>query len=129
MRFFFGLHRRHRLILLWALGYHIQERYEQYSDWVDCVHESRYHFGDFWGSPPWDDVDCKLRLKPHSGPAVRRHVHFYLIILWTLGFAIQEKSLRLTDWIDSGEYPSWSDTFEVTKFRLKCFRKSSGHYL
>ena len=47
------IHKHFKLIVLWAVGFTIQEKYSWYKDWIDVEN---------W-TPPWDDPDCQLRLK------------------------------------------------------------------
>ena len=47
------MHKHFKLIVLWAVGFTIQEKYYWYKDWVDV---------DGW-TPPFDDPDCLLRVK------------------------------------------------------------------
>ena len=118
--------RKHlKLVILWALGRPIQERYDWYKDWVDCAHESNFWSGDYWGSPLWGDPDCKFRLKPNTKAPIRIHENFWLILLWALGFAIQQRSYWNREWQDIDSPLDWHDLRNQTKFRLKLFRRSS----
>jgi hypothetical protein len=110
---------------MWALGRQIQERYEWYEDWVDCAHESNFGSGDYWGLPNWGDPDCGFRLKPNIKSPIRKHKHFWLILLWSLGFSIQERSYWNREWQDVDSPANWRDLHNQTKFRLKLFRKAS----
>lgn len=125
MRDFFGFHKHLKLIVLWAIGQPIQERYEWYKDWVDCAHESNFGSGDYWGQPNWGDPDCKFRLKPNIKTPIRKHEHFWLILLWSLGFSIQERNYWDREWQDVDSPSDWRDLHNQTKFRLKLFRRPS----
>jgi hypothetical protein len=46
------LHKHFRLIVLWAVGFEIQERYSWYRDWADSH-----------GTPDWSDPEVEFRLK------------------------------------------------------------------
>ena len=109
------------LIIMWALGYGVQERYRWYSDWVDCAHESNFSSGNFWGSPEWCDPDCQFRLKPNSKTQIRRHRQFWLILLWAIGFEMQEKYYWYQYWVNTYGTPDWSDA--NVNLRLKLFRR------
>ena len=47
-----NLHKHFKLIVLWAMGFEIQEKYNWYRDWAD-VH----------GTPDWSDQEAEFRLK------------------------------------------------------------------
>ena len=49
------------------------------------------------------------------------HKHFKLIVLWAVGFEIQEKYYWYQDWVDSHGTPDWNDPEAL--FRLKFPRK------
>jgi hypothetical protein len=46
------LHKHFKLIVLWAVGFEIQEKYHWYRDWVDA----------HW-TPDWNDPEAEFRLK------------------------------------------------------------------
>ena len=46
------LHKHFKLIVLWAVGFEIQEKYYWYQDWVDSH-----------GTPDWNDPEAEFRLK------------------------------------------------------------------
>lgn len=51
-----NLHKHFKLIVLWAMGFEIQEKYSWYRDWAD-VHST----------PDWNDSHAEFRLKaPHN---------------------------------------------------------------
>jgi hypothetical protein len=45
------------------------------------------------------------------------HKHFMLIVLWAMGFEIQEKYYWYRDWADSHGTPDWNDP--EAQFRLR----------
>lgn len=52
---------------------------------------------------------------------MKPHKHFLLIVLWAMGFSIQEKYDWYRGWVDSTWTPPWND--EECQFRLKIWRK------
>lgn len=48
---------------------------------------------------------------------MKLHKHFKLIVLWAVGFVIQEKYSWYRDWVDSHGTPDWNDP--EAEFRLK----------
>ena len=46
------LHKHFKLIVLWAVGFEIQEKYYWYQDWVDSH-----------GTPDWNDPEAQFRLR------------------------------------------------------------------
>jgi hypothetical protein len=46
-------HKHFKLIVLWAMGFTLQEKYDWYKDWEDIKN---------W-TPPFDDSHAQLRLK------------------------------------------------------------------
>lgn len=48
---------------------------------------------------------------------MKLHKHFKLIVLWAMGFEIQEKYSWYRDWADINTTPDWND--QEAEFRLR----------